>query len=201
MARATVRLTAKGEARRDALVEAAARLVAGHGPDALTHRAVATGAGVSAAATTYYFETIEDLLVAAVDHLSAAEAAHAESVVGGVSRRARSETATARLVVDVVLAGTRGDADLLARYERFLACGHHARLRPPLRSARARVDAALLDLLQRCGYAGTDVTGLVALVDGTVVSALVEGHGSARARAEAAVAAALTAHRARAVGP
>jgi uncharacterized lipoprotein NlpE involved in copper resistance len=53
------------------------------------------------------------------------------------------------------------------------------------------VDAALTDLLDRCGRPDADVATLVTLVDGSVVSALVEGDGSARRRAEEAVARAL----------
>ncbi|MGX5657102.1 TetR/AcrR family transcriptional regulator [Geodermatophilus nigrescens] len=186
------RLTGKGEARRAAIVEAAARLLAEAGPDALTHRAVVAASGVPLAATTYYFASIDDLRAAAVEALTAQERAAAEDLVAAVPRRTRSAAATARLVVDVVHgAGRTGDDELLALYERFLACGRHPALRPVLRAARQAIDAALADLLDRCGRTGADVTTLVALVDGSTVSALVEGDGSARRRAEEAVARAL----------
>ena len=185
------RLTAKGEARRTGIVEAAARLVAAAGPDALTHRAVVAESGIPLAATTYYFDSIDDLRAAAVEHLLQAERRQAESLIAALPRRNRSAAATARHVVDVVLGADRDDGELLALYERFLACGRHPGLRPSLRTARARVDAALTDLLDRCGRPDADVVTLVTLVDGSVVSALVEGDGSARRRAEEAVARAL----------
>jgi DNA-binding transcriptional regulator YbjK len=185
------RRTARGEARRAAIVESAARLVAAAGPDALTHRAVVAESGVALAATTYYFDSIDDLRAAAVGHLLQTELAAAEALVAGTPRRTRSAAATARHVVQVVLGADRDDEALLALYERFLACGRHPALRRPLQEARTRVDAALTDLLDRCGRPGADVATLVALVDGSVVSALVEGDGSARRRAEEAVARAL----------
>lgn len=56
------RLTAKGRARRDALLDAALVVIERDGPAALTHRAVATEAGVPTSAATYYFADIDDLL-------------------------------------------------------------------------------------------------------------------------------------------
>jgi DNA-binding transcriptional regulator YbjK len=57
----------RGEARRDCIVEAALAVIAEVGPDALTHRRVATNAGVPLAATTYWFSSKEDLVRAAID--------------------------------------------------------------------------------------------------------------------------------------
>lgn len=57
----------RGEARRDCIVEAALAVIAEVGPDALTHRRVATKANVPLAATTYWFSSKEDLVLAAFD--------------------------------------------------------------------------------------------------------------------------------------
>lgn len=57
------RLTAKGRARRDALLDAALRVIERDGPAALTHRAVAAEAGLATSAATYYFADIDELLV------------------------------------------------------------------------------------------------------------------------------------------
>jgi DNA-binding transcriptional regulator YbjK len=186
------RLTAKGEARRAAIVGTAAQLLTTGGPDAVTHRAVATAAGLPLAATTYYFDGLDDLRAAAVEQVLRVEAEQVRQLVDALPRRARSAGATAGHVVAVVLGpDRRDDAELQSLYERFLACGRHPALRPLLRNARAGIDAALTETLDRCGHAGADVPTLVALVDGSVVSALVEGDGSARRRAVQAVTAAL----------
>jgi DNA-binding transcriptional regulator YbjK len=57
------RLTAKGRARRDALLDAALEVIERNGPAALTHRAVAAAAGLPTSAASYYFADIDDLLV------------------------------------------------------------------------------------------------------------------------------------------
>ncbi|WP_301124960.1 TetR/AcrR family transcriptional regulator [Streptomyces cacaoi] len=53
--------SSRGAARRAALLEAAAGVVADHGSGSLTHRAVAARAQVSLASVTYHFSSIEDL--------------------------------------------------------------------------------------------------------------------------------------------
>ena len=184
--------TPRGAARREAIVAAAAALVADGGPDAVSHRAVARAAGVPLAATTYYFAGLDDLLAAAVERVAGAELDAAAALVDGLAPRHRSPGATADVLVDVLLGrDRRDDAALLAFYERFLAAGRYPAVRPALREARAGIDAQLTEALRRCGHPDADVGTLVALADGTVLSALVEGDGRARERARDAVAAAL----------
>ena len=186
--------TRKGAARREAIVSAAAGLLVSGGPDAVSHRAVARAAGVPLAATTYYFAGLDELLAAAVARVADAELAAAAAVVDGLPTRRRSPRATADVLVDVLLGRDRQeDARLQAFYERFLAAGRYPALRPVLRDVRARIDALLAEALLRCGHPGADIATLVAVVDGTVLSALVEGEGRARERARDAVAALLSA--------
>ena len=59
---------ARGAARRELLLDSAVRVVASAGSGALTHRAVATEAGVSIASTTYHFPSISDLRSATLEH-------------------------------------------------------------------------------------------------------------------------------------
>jgi len=59
-------LTPKGAARREALIQAVLRIMESDGPSAVTHRSVAKEAGVPLAAATYYFDSIDDLLVTAM---------------------------------------------------------------------------------------------------------------------------------------
>jgi DNA-binding transcriptional regulator YbjK len=184
--------TAKGVARREAIVAAAAGLVVAEGPDGVSHRAVAAAAGVPLAATTYYFGSLDDLLVAAVERAADDELGPITELVAALPRRGSSADRVAGIVLDVVLGPDRlEDADVQAHYERFLAGGRHPALRPVLQRARRRVDALLTEALERCGHPGADTARLVAVLDGTAISALVEGDGHARVRARAAVAALL----------
>jgi len=184
--------TAKGAARRDAIVVAAAALLVTDGPDSVSHRSVAAAAGVPLAATTYYFGSLDELLVAAAERAAEDELGAVAELVEALPRRSRSTRWAAELVVGIVLGPRRrSDADIQAHYERFLASGRHPPLRPVLQRARHRVDALLTEALDRCGHGDANIGHLVAVLDGTAISALVEGNGSARTRALAAVRAAL----------
>jgi len=57
----------RGAARREALLDAVLRVVADVGVDAVTHRRVAEVAGLPLASTTYWFESKEHLLTAALE--------------------------------------------------------------------------------------------------------------------------------------
>lgn len=64
-------LTPKGEARRDALLDAVLRVLERGGAGAVTHRSVAAEAGVPVASATYYFATLDDLYVSALRRATA----------------------------------------------------------------------------------------------------------------------------------
>jgi TetR/AcrR family transcriptional regulator, regulator of biofilm formation and stress response len=57
----------RGAARREALLEAVLKIVADTGPDAVTHRRVAEVAELPLASTTYWFQSKEHLLTAALE--------------------------------------------------------------------------------------------------------------------------------------
>jgi TetR/AcrR family transcriptional regulator, regulator of biofilm formation and stress response len=57
----------RGAARREALLDAVLRVVAEVGVDAVTHRRVAEVAGLPLASTTYWFESKEQMLTAALE--------------------------------------------------------------------------------------------------------------------------------------
>lgn len=67
--------TPKGEARRDALLDAVVLVLERGGPGAVTHRSVAAEAGVPVAAATYYFATLDDLLVSALTRATESQVA------------------------------------------------------------------------------------------------------------------------------
>ena len=76
------------EARRRAIVTAAAELVVEKGPASLTHRAVAARAGVALGSTTQYFSSIDELREAALQVLADgidAELARLEEAMAGAA--------------------------------------------------------------------------------------------------------------------
>jgi DNA-binding transcriptional regulator YbjK len=179
----------RGEQRRAALVRAAADLLLEGGFGAVSHRAVAGRAGVALAATTYYFSSLDDLLLAATEQLAAGWLEHARGELGRLPV-ALDDAQLARALVGTVLVGA--DEQVVTMYERYLRAGRHPHLRPAVTAYGAELDAVLLDVLRRARplASADDVRPLLAVVDGTAVRALAEGDDP-RLRAEAAVRAAL----------
>ncbi|MGW7530735.1 TetR/AcrR family transcriptional regulator [Amycolatopsis sp. NPDC054798] len=182
--------TPKGERRRAALVEAAAELLAEGGFDAVRHRAVAERAGLPLASTTYYFDSLEDLVTAAVEHHGHTELANGRRQLDDLTTRNRGVQATVELVLDMLLGPQSGDPEadaeaVLLRYERLVATGRRPYLRPLMRTLSQQLNELLTEILARSGTpVGKDeLDRLVALVDGAVVNALIAVDPAPRAAA------------------
>jgi len=176
----TAASTPKGERRRAALAEAAAGLLAEGGFDAVRHRAVAERADLPLASTTYYFGSLDDLVSAAVEHHSRAELDRGRRCLEDLATRNRGVDALVDLVLELLLgpqqADREGDAEaVLLRYERLVATGRRAYLRPLMRELSGELRELLREILARSGMSveETELEHLIALVDGAVVNALI----------------------------
>ncbi|MCB7138180.1 TetR/AcrR family transcriptional regulator [Cellulosimicrobium marinum] len=172
------RRQARGAARRDAIVDAAAQLILAEGPAAATHRAVAVAAGVPLAATTYYFTGLDDLVGAAGQQIVAGWAAHAaeaaERAIDRASTGARDAETDARVLVDAVLP-PGGESEVRGFYEHLVGAGRHPALARAYADGRGRLDAAVAHVLAVLGGDAPNPGLVVAVVDGAAVSALSEG--------------------------
>ncbi|QBS42708.1 TetR/AcrR family transcriptional regulator [Nocardia sp. CS682] len=187
--------TPKGERRRQALVAAAAELLLEGGFEAVRHRSVATRADLPLASTTYYFESLEDLIARAVEFSGNVELDAMRRRVGEVSHRRRGAEATVDLVLDLLVGvdgqwhdeGARGQ--LIARYERSVASARHPELREVQLRLRAQLDELLADVLRRSDrlVRPEQLRRLVAVVDGAVVAALTEQEPEPRRMARGAL--------------
>ncbi|MFC9892728.1 TetR/AcrR family transcriptional regulator [Nocardia sp. NPDC127579] len=186
--------TPKGERRRQALVAAAAELLLEGGFDAVRHRSVATRADLPLASTTYYFESLEDLIARAVEFSGNAELEVMRRRVAEVSHRRRGAEATVDLLLDLLVGpdealetggqrnhdGRHATPDrlgqLIARYERSVASARHPELREVQLRLRVQLDELLADVLRRSDrlVRHEQVRRLVAVVDGAVVASLTE---------------------------
>ncbi|EHI12005.1 TetR family transcriptional regulator [Mycolicibacterium thermoresistibile ATCC 19527] len=181
-------MTPKGERRRDALISAAAELLCEGGFDAVRHRAVARRAGLPLASTTYYFSSLDDLIVQAVTHIGARETRQLEQRVAAVARRRRGAETTADVLVDVLVgtaSGITATEELISRYERYIACARQPALRDIQRQIRKQRTDAVVKVVERSGRAVRPelVSALVCAVDGAVVAALVGDGDGPRATA------------------
>ncbi|MGW0043737.1 TetR/AcrR family transcriptional regulator [Rhodococcus sp. NPDC003348] len=185
----TAAATPKGERRRLALVDAAADLLVEGGFDAVRHRAVAARAGVPLASTTYYFASLHDLTAAAVERCGARELDVMQARIDEVSSCSRGVEATVELIVDMLVGvfeeGKGGHAQLVNRYERFVAFARHPELREVQRRLRSDLDALIVLVLHRSGREvhREGLRRLVYVVDGAVVGALSEGDPDPKALA------------------
>jgi DNA-binding transcriptional regulator YbjK len=188
----TAAVTPKGERRRHSLISAAAALLSEGGFEAVRHRAVARRAGLPLASTTYYFSSLDDLLVQAVEFIGAQEADQLRARLARLTRRRRGVEATAHVLVDLLLGdclSTEISEELISRYERYIACARHPWLRVVQRRIGEQRTAAVIDAIERCGRTvrSDRIKALMCAIDGAVVAALVEDGGNLRQTTTAAL--------------
>jgi DNA-binding transcriptional regulator YbjK len=193
----TAASTPKGERRRAALIEAASELLLEGGFDAVRHRAVAERAGLPLASTTYYFDSLEDLISAAIEHSGRIELDRGRAMLAELGTKHRDVDALIELVLDQLLGEEAGLEILLLRYERFVTTGRRPYLRPLMRAMQAEFHDLLTEIFTRSGLPidQKELQQLIALVDGAVVNALIEVDPDPRAAARAMLRDALRQHR------
>ncbi|HYH32500.1 MAG TPA: TetR family transcriptional regulator [Pseudonocardia sp.] len=178
--------TSKGERRRQELICAAAALLRAGGFDAVRHRAVAERAGLPLASTTYYFSSLDELVTAAVERTGHDELAEVRAQLDALPDGALDTAELVELVLDQLIGPESRDGGLeaaLLRYERLVGAGRRPYLAPLMRRLRDEFDGLLAEILARAGRPldPLAVRDLVSLVDGAVVSALIESDPDPRA--------------------
>jgi DNA-binding transcriptional regulator YbjK len=176
--------TPKGERRRAALVAAAAELLAEGGFDAVRHRAVAERAGLPLASTTYYFDSLDELLCAAMEHRGRVELAAGRARLDELTTEDRNVDAVVELVLDLLLGPDPRLEAVVLRYERFVGTARRPYLRPLMRTLAAELRELLSEIFERSGFGDVDaewLERLITLVDGAVVNALIEVNPDPRA--------------------
>ena len=182
------RTSARGLRRRQLLLDAAAELLMTRGFAAVSHRAVAQHAELSLSSTTYYFESLDELLEGAVRQLAEGWLADAGAVVAELPRQLDDPRALAEALVHVAVQGPAGEpatdsGTLLSLYDRYLEAARHPRMRPVVAEYDDRIEALLIDVLRRrtgsldaaAGESRRTARLVLAVIDGAVLRALAEG--------------------------
>ncbi len=165
----------KGEQRREEILRATLRVIGAHGADAVTHRAVAAEAGVPLSATTYYFESKEQLLQQTLLLAAREETERLERVVLDLAPRSLSVAEWAEAVAAVVGTSVREDA---ATQVALFELGLESTRTPALRTELADWQAAHLRLAEMgCRAVGSlepelDATLVVAAIAGLMLQQL-----------------------------
>lgn len=176
------RLRPRGTARRDALLDAVIRIVADVGADAVTHRRVAEVADLPLASTTYWFESKEHLLTAALERAADGDIERLRAFIQDAPTVAADPVAVA---VDAILdpvdeSGQASRGSLLATYALLLEAARRPALRAVTRRWTDAYLAALGRLLAQAGSSDppSDAALLLAAADGLLVEQLASGENS-----------------------
>ncbi|MFD1210451.1 TetR/AcrR family transcriptional regulator [Arthrobacter sp. GCM10027362] len=116
-------------ARRQRIIEAAARVVAEHGVDALTFRAAASRAKVPLGSTTYYFADKEDLLASTVRAIRERNQKSFQDMLEPLIAEHGLAGGLAALVEEVTV---RQRPQLVLEYGLYLSTLHRPALRPDI---------------------------------------------------------------------
>ena len=129
---ATAERAARGESRRRAILEATVRLLGSAGPAGITHRRVAKDADVPLAATTYYFDSKDELLHEALKLVATRELERLEAQAAELGRAFSSPGALGRALAGVLTAQIEHEREsVVAKFEVYLESAR----RPGLQSA------------------------------------------------------------------
>jgi DNA-binding transcriptional regulator YbjK len=155
------------QGRREQILEATLRVIGRSGREAVTHRAVAEEAGVPLGSTTYYFDSRDDLLGQALEHVARKEAdRHLQ--LGQELRKAKTPRQLADMLLDQLVYEIDDRDAYIAEYELWLEAGR----RPDLReAATAWCDAVQLSVAGAMEKLGStdpamDASLVVAAIDG-----------------------------------
>jgi DNA-binding transcriptional regulator YbjK len=118
------------QGRREQILEATLRVIGREGREAVTHRAVAEEAGVPLGSTTYYFDSRDDLLGQALEHVSALEVERYGRLSEDL-RSVKSGRDLADRLISELVAAAEDRVAYIAEYELWLEAGR----RPDLREA------------------------------------------------------------------
>jgi DNA-binding transcriptional regulator YbjK len=165
----------RGAARREALLEAVLEIVAEVGAEAVTHRRVAEQAQLPLASTTYWFDSKEDLLTAALELAAERDVARLHELADRLRERDPVEAVLATVLDPVDEPSSR--ASLLATYALLL----EAARRPALQELARRWTEVYLEtigeLLDRAGSARPreDARLILSAADGLLLEQLTAG--------------------------
>ncbi len=156
---------ARGELRRQQLIDAAVQILMESGVAAATHRAIASRAGVPAASTTYFFPTIDALVGEALGGVLRLELQKLDALQERICGERMTAEAAIEAFVELAQAGSQ--AGIAAQFELYVAASR----RPLLRQHASQLTDATRAVAARvlAGLGIGDAAGahaLTALIDG-----------------------------------
>jgi len=153
--------------RREQILEATLRVIGRSGRQAVTHRAVAEEAGVPLGSTTYYFDSRDDLLGQALEHVSALEVERYARLREDL-RSVKSGRELADRLISELVAAAEDRVAYIAEYELWLEAGRRPDLREAAQSWCNAEQGAVAAAMETLGSsdARADASIVVAALDG-----------------------------------
>jgi DNA-binding transcriptional regulator YbjK len=177
--------TREAQGRREQILDAALRVIGRSGREAVTHRAVAEEAGVPLGSTTYYFDSRDDLLGQALEHVARKETER-YGQLGEELRQSKTPRALADMLLDQLIFEAEDRSAYIAEYELWLEAGRRPDLREPATAWCDAVQLAVAGALDKLGSTdpAADASLVVAAIDGLGERVLAREDDPARAVAE-----------------
>jgi TetR/AcrR family transcriptional regulator, regulator of biofilm formation and stress response len=128
----------RGEARREAILRATLSVIAAHGTDGVTHRAVAAEAGLPLSATTYWFDSRDELLEETLRFAAREETGRLERIVLDLAPRELDVAGWADALSEFLVSEIEADPERhLALYELGIEAARNPALRPEVQAMHA----------------------------------------------------------------
>jgi DNA-binding transcriptional regulator YbjK len=155
------------QGRREQILEAALRVIGRSGREAVTHRAVAEEAGVPLGSTTYYFDSRDDLLAQALEHV-ASEAVDRYAKLAADLRTVKTPEELADGLLSELTGAAEDRTAYIAEYELWLEAGRRPELREAAQSWCDAEQHAVAGAMESLGSRdpATDASLVVAAIDG-----------------------------------
>lgn len=167
---------ARGLARRDALLQAAVEIVAERGVGGATHRAIAQRANVPPSTTTYFFASIDELIVAAIQRFAQQRVDQYLEIAGLL--RASDHTAEEVATLFAQMLTTAPLPNEIAQFEAYLDAGRRDAGEPrPIGAVLHAFEAVAISALEAVGieHAEAAAPAFIALADGYSVRRIALG--------------------------
>ncbi len=177
--------TQTSQDRREQILDATLRVIGRAGREGVTHRAVAEEAGVPLGSTTYYFDSRDDLLGQALEHVARKEADR-HIALGEEFRKARNARQLADLLLEQLVFEIEDRDVYIAEYELWLEAGRRPDLREPATAWCDAVQLAVAGAMEKLGSTdpAADASLIVAAIDGLGERVLAREDDPAQAAAE-----------------
>jgi DNA-binding transcriptional regulator YbjK len=143
---------ARGVERNRLLLDTVVRLIARLGVSGVTHRSVAKEAGVSLRATTYYFETKEDMIREALRYYVRENVARADEAAGRFPSKKNKLESAVDVIANVMLEEMSDPHHVLrTEYELILAISRETEYAPEYQELQSLLEVRLRALLGAIG--------------------------------------------------